>query len=130
MQYIPVAPPTPQTTANFRDFKKSTAMCKVHNVGLRYINTQREIFSPRLTVGICRPSDSTVREDAGLLLLWHCQSDAITIQIDLKRKYTPSNIQKISKKIKIRLESVYLFIFLLLVILNYKLKIYRESVTK
>jgi len=33
-----VAPP-PQTTAIFRDFKKSTAMCKVHNVGLRYINT-------------------------------------------------------------------------------------------
>jgi hypothetical protein len=32
-----VAPPPPQTTAIFRDFKKSTAMCKVHNVGLRYI---------------------------------------------------------------------------------------------
>jgi len=27
----------PKTTAIFRDFKKSTAMCKVHNVGLRYI---------------------------------------------------------------------------------------------
>jgi hypothetical protein len=36
MHYIPVAPP-PQTTAIFRDFKKSTAMCKVHNVGLWYI---------------------------------------------------------------------------------------------
>ncbi len=23
---------------HYRDFKKSTAMCKVHNVGLRYIN--------------------------------------------------------------------------------------------
>jgi hypothetical protein len=38
MHYIPVAtPPPPKTTAIFRDFKKSTAMCKVHNVGLRYI---------------------------------------------------------------------------------------------
>ncbi len=35
MHYIP--PPPPQTTAIFRDFKKSTAMCKVHNVGVRYI---------------------------------------------------------------------------------------------
>ncbi len=33
----PSSNPTPQTTAIFRDFKKSTAMCKVHNVGLRYI---------------------------------------------------------------------------------------------
>ncbi len=42
MHYIPVAtPPPPQTTAIFRDFKKSTAMCKVHNVGLRYIKNQR-----------------------------------------------------------------------------------------
>ena len=39
MHYIPVVPPPPQTTAIFRDFKKSTAMCKVHNVGLRYIIT-------------------------------------------------------------------------------------------
>ncbi len=41
MHYIPVAPPPPrpQTTAIFRNFKKSTAMCKVHNVGLRYIKT-------------------------------------------------------------------------------------------
>ncbi len=30
-------PPPKKTTAIFRDFKKSTAMCKVHNVGLRYI---------------------------------------------------------------------------------------------
>ncbi len=39
MHYIPVAPlpPPPKTAAIFRDFKKSTAMCKVHNVGLRYI---------------------------------------------------------------------------------------------
>ncbi len=36
MHNIPVPPP-PQTTAISRDFKKSTAMCKVHNVGLRYI---------------------------------------------------------------------------------------------
>ncbi len=28
MHYIPVAPPPPRTTAIFRDFKKSTAMCK------------------------------------------------------------------------------------------------------
>ena len=27
----------PQTTAIYRDFKKSTAICKVYNVGLRYI---------------------------------------------------------------------------------------------
>jgi hypothetical protein len=25
----------------YRDFKKSTAMCKVHNVGLRYINIKK-----------------------------------------------------------------------------------------
>ena len=36
--YIPLArPPPPQTTAIYRDFKKSTAICKVYNVGLRYI---------------------------------------------------------------------------------------------
>jgi hypothetical protein len=35
----PSSTPPPQTTAIFRDFKKSTAMCKVHNVGLRYINS-------------------------------------------------------------------------------------------
>ncbi len=34
-QYSSSTPP--KTTAIFRDFKKSTAMCKVHNVGLRYI---------------------------------------------------------------------------------------------
>ncbi len=33
----PSSTPPPKTTAIFRDFKKSTAMCKVHNVGLRYI---------------------------------------------------------------------------------------------
>jgi hypothetical protein len=37
MHYVPVAPP-PQTTAIFRNFKKSTTTCKVHNLGLRYIN--------------------------------------------------------------------------------------------
>jgi hypothetical protein len=36
----PVSPPPPQTTANFRNFKKSTAPCKVHNMGLRYIKVQ------------------------------------------------------------------------------------------
>jgi hypothetical protein len=35
----PSSTPPPKTTAIFRDFKKSTAMCKVHNVGLRYIIT-------------------------------------------------------------------------------------------
>ncbi len=40
MHYIPVPPP-PQTTAISMDFKKSTAMCKVHNVGLRYIKVTR-----------------------------------------------------------------------------------------
>ena len=44
MHYIPVAPPPPpKTTAIFRDFKKSTAMCKVHNVGLRYIKLENSI---------------------------------------------------------------------------------------
>ncbi len=38
MHYIPVAPPPPPpTTAIFRNFKKSTALCKVHNMGLRYL---------------------------------------------------------------------------------------------
>ncbi len=37
MHYVPVAPPPPPTTAIFRNFKKSTAPCKVHNMGLRYI---------------------------------------------------------------------------------------------
>ncbi len=36
---------------------------------------------------ICRPSDSTVSEDAGsnprLLQLWHWQSDALTARLDL-----------------------------------------------
>ena len=44
----PSSTPPPKTTAIFRDFKKSTAMCKVHNVGLRYINkniNQKEILS-------------------------------------------------------------------------------------
>ncbi len=41
MHNIPVTPPPPQTTAIYRDFKKSTAICKVYNVGLRYI---KEIF--------------------------------------------------------------------------------------
>ncbi len=36
MHNIPVPPP-PQTTAIYKDFKKSTAICKVYNVGLRYI---------------------------------------------------------------------------------------------
>jgi hypothetical protein len=31
-------PPPPQTTAIYRDFKKSTAISKGYNVGLRYIN--------------------------------------------------------------------------------------------
>ena len=35
----PSSTPPPKTTAIFRDFKKSTAMCKVHNVGLRYIKS-------------------------------------------------------------------------------------------
>jgi hypothetical protein len=35
-QYPSTTPP-PQTTAIYRDFKKSTAICKVYNVGLRYI---------------------------------------------------------------------------------------------
>jgi hypothetical protein len=35
--YIPLARPPPQTTAIYRDFKKSTAICKVYKVGLRYI---------------------------------------------------------------------------------------------
>jgi hypothetical protein len=35
--YPSSTPPPPKTTAIFRDFKKSTAMCKVHNVGLWYI---------------------------------------------------------------------------------------------
>ena len=35
--YPSSTPPPPKTTAIFRDFKKSTAMCKVHYVGLRYI---------------------------------------------------------------------------------------------
>jgi hypothetical protein len=43
MHYIPVATLPPQTTAIFRDFKKSTAMCKVHNVGLRYIKYTQSI---------------------------------------------------------------------------------------
>jgi hypothetical protein len=30
-------PPSPQTTAIYRDFKKSTAISKGYNVGLRYI---------------------------------------------------------------------------------------------
>jgi hypothetical protein len=30
-------PSTPQTTAIYRDFKKSTAISKGYNVGLRYI---------------------------------------------------------------------------------------------
>jgi hypothetical protein len=30
-------PPPPQTTAIYRDFKKSTAISKGYNVGLRYI---------------------------------------------------------------------------------------------
>jgi hypothetical protein len=48
MHYIPVAPPPPKTTAIFRDFKKSTAMCKVHNVVLRYI---KNFVSPCTAVG-------------------------------------------------------------------------------
>jgi hypothetical protein len=33
---------------------------------------------------ICRPSDSTVSEEAGgLLRLWHWQSDALTTLLDL-----------------------------------------------
>jgi hypothetical protein len=44
MHYIPVAPPPPQTTAIFRDFKKSTAMCKVHNVGLWYIKNPYSLY--------------------------------------------------------------------------------------
>ncbi len=39
MHYVPVAPPHPPTTAIFRNFKKSTALCKVHNMGLRYIKS-------------------------------------------------------------------------------------------
>jgi hypothetical protein len=35
--YPSSTPLPPKTTAIFRDFKKSTAMCKVHNVDLRYI---------------------------------------------------------------------------------------------
>jgi hypothetical protein len=31
-------PPPPQTTAIYRDFKKSTTISKGYNVGLRYIN--------------------------------------------------------------------------------------------
>jgi hypothetical protein len=34
----------PQTTAISRDFKKSTAMCKVHNVGLRYIKREKDFY--------------------------------------------------------------------------------------
>ena len=43
MHYIPVAPPLPQTTAIFRDFKKSTAMCKVHNVGRDNLRGQKSL---------------------------------------------------------------------------------------
>jgi hypothetical protein len=56
MHYIPVARPPPQTTAIFRDFKKSTAMCKVHNVGLRYIkniwHSKMKDFGTRAFVAI------------------------------------------------------------------------------
>jgi hypothetical protein len=44
----PSSTPPPQTTAIFRNFKKSTATGKVHNMGLRYINT---VLSP--TVKSC-----------------------------------------------------------------------------
>ncbi len=34
------SPPPPQTTAIYRDFKKSTAISKGYNVGLRYIKVK------------------------------------------------------------------------------------------
>jgi hypothetical protein len=39
MHYVPLTPPPPlpQTTAIFRTLRKSTALYKAHNMGLRYI---------------------------------------------------------------------------------------------
>jgi hypothetical protein len=39
--YPSTTPPPPQTTAIYRDFKKSTAISKGYNVGLRYIITYK-----------------------------------------------------------------------------------------
>jgi hypothetical protein len=36
-------PPPPQTTAIYRDFKKSTAISKGYNVDLRYIKSSRAL---------------------------------------------------------------------------------------
>jgi hypothetical protein len=55
----------PQTSAIFRDFKKSTAMCKVHNVGLRYIKyfLLGRLEQPRQTKNLMyqhdKPNDPT-----------------------------------------------------------------------
>jgi hypothetical protein len=46
----PSSTPPPKKIAIFRDFKKSTAMCKVHNVGLRYINIQTSCLLQCLAV--------------------------------------------------------------------------------
>jgi hypothetical protein len=45
--YPSSTPSPPKTTAIFRDFKKSTAMCKVHNVGLRYIKVKGDAIAGR-----------------------------------------------------------------------------------
>ncbi len=46
MHYVPVASPNPPTTAIFRNFKKSTAPCKVHNMGPVHKNSRIRIQDP------------------------------------------------------------------------------------
>jgi len=58
MHYIPVAPPP--TTAIFRNFKNTTAPCKVHNMGLRYIKAVPRIYVVSLFLALMTNTHTSV----------------------------------------------------------------------
>ncbi len=55
MTLYPITTPPPQTTAIYRDFKKSTAISKGYNVGLRYIINIEEYHAFLLLYDLGQP---------------------------------------------------------------------------
>ncbi len=95
-----------QKTAIFRDFKKSTAMCKVHNVGLRYINSDKHL--PRVGHTCLWERGGGANSDEGtdtlVLQRWYAQSESIIIKTH-------------SKTIVLQDYRFYLFVFFLSLLL-------------